>query len=36
MRWAVIRLLPGVQAPTQLNVVTGWFDELKAIKGGNH
>jgi Tol biopolymer transport system component/predicted Ser/Thr protein kinase len=34
MRWAVIRELPGVSAPTTINLVTGWFDELHAMGDG--
>ena len=29
MRWAIIRALPGAKPPTSVNVVTGWFHELK-------
>jgi len=36
MRWAIIRQLPGVQAPTHVNVVTGWFNELLQMKGGKN
>ncbi len=29
MRWVVVRELPGVSSPKSLNVVTGWFEELR-------
>ncbi len=32
MRWAVIRVVAGVSAPSTINVVTGWFDELRATQ----
>ena len=34
MRWAVIRVVTGVSAPSTLSVVTGWFDELRAMQQG--
>ncbi len=32
MRWAIIREIAGVKAPSTINVVTGWFDELRAMQ----
>jgi dipeptidyl aminopeptidase/acylaminoacyl peptidase len=34
MRWAVIKVVTGVSAPSTINVVTGWFDELRAMETG--
>lgn len=34
MRWAVIKVVAGVSAPSTINVVTGWFDELRAAQAG--
>jgi len=36
MRWAIIRQTAGLRRPTTINVVTGWFEELKkmVVEGG--
>jgi serine/threonine-protein kinase len=33
-RWAVIRVVSGVSAPSTISVVSGWFDELRAMQTG--